>query len=168
MKWFYRLAIEFYQKRISPNKGYRCAYSLQYGGTGCSGAVLGILEQDGLIRGWGKIKARFSQCSESADELNKREKEKKNKNNDGGNKKPSDRGSGGADCLDLTARSNCCEMQQLIPRKLPSCDVPSCDVPSCDVPSCTMVSILFRRSIFRTPSSQQIIKNCGFGNIAKD
>jgi putative component of membrane protein insertase Oxa1/YidC/SpoIIIJ protein YidD len=74
MKPLYRLAIRLYQRRISPHKGFRCAYSHTHGGPGCSGAVLSILEDKGLIAGWGLIKQRFLNCESAA---NDREKERK-------------------------------------------------------------------------------------------
>jgi putative component of membrane protein insertase Oxa1/YidC/SpoIIIJ protein YidD len=77
MKVLYRLAIRGYQRRISPHKGYRCAYSVTHGGPGCSGAVLSILEENGLLRGWGLIKQRFHNCDSAAKERRDREERKK-------------------------------------------------------------------------------------------
>lgn len=77
MKIVYRLAIGAYQQRISPHKGYRCAYSVTHGGPGCSGAVLSILEENGLFRGWGMIKQRFQNCDSAAKERREREERKK-------------------------------------------------------------------------------------------
>lgn len=119
----YRFAIRQYQTRISPHKGYRCAYSLQHGGPGCSGAVLKILEEHGLIRGWGPIKERFAGCSESADRREKqRRKDKSKKRKCGG------------DCMDDVA---CCAMDM---PTLPSCHRLPCDGP-CDL---TLLRLAFR------------------------
>lgn len=74
MKVLYRLAIGAYQQRISPHKGYRCAYSVTHGGPGCSGAVLSILEENGLFRGWSLIKQRFHNCDSAAKEREERKK----------------------------------------------------------------------------------------------
>lgn len=127
MKWFYRLGIGFYQRFISPRKGYRCAHSLEHGGPGCSGAVLQILEEHGLWRGYGKISQRFADCSDSAQERREREEKKRKKDKGCGN------GSGGRDC-----KPESCEILECvecIPRlpKLPSHSdcVPDCH-PSCD------------------------------------
>ena len=79
MKWFYRFGIRFYQKLISPRKGYRCAHSLEHGGPGCSGAVLEILEEHGLWHGYGLISQRFADCSDSAEKRRKREEKRRNK-----------------------------------------------------------------------------------------
>lgn len=96
MKTLYRLAIGLYQQKISPRKGFRCAYSVEHGGPGCSGAVLSILEQKGLINGWGMIKARFHDCESAAKERKKRHKKKPDR---GGSKSclPGQAG----DCLDI-------------------------------------------------------------------
>ena len=42
-------AIYLYQTIVSPRKGFRCAYSVVYGGTGCSGYVKQIIRQEGLF-----------------------------------------------------------------------------------------------------------------------
>lgn len=74
MKSLYRFLIRFYQARISPRKGYRCAYSVEHGGPGCSGAVLGILESKGLLGGLPDIRGRFADCSAAAEERRRRRK----------------------------------------------------------------------------------------------
>ncbi|AYG48176.1 membrane protein insertion efficiency factor YidD (plasmid) [Pseudomonas sp. Leaf58] len=81
----YRFGISLYQKHLSPRKGYRCAHSLEYGGPGCSGAVLEILETQGLIRGLSSIRSRFLSCQEAAEtrrERKKREAEDRKRRND--------------------------------------------------------------------------------------
>lgn len=72
MRFLYRFLIRLYQTRLSPRKGFRCAYSVVHGGPGCSGAVLEILETKGLIRGLPSIRSRFQQCSDAAEERKKR------------------------------------------------------------------------------------------------
>ncbi|WP_228727451.1 membrane protein insertion efficiency factor YidD [Klebsiella sp. RHBSTW-00215] len=54
--------IVFYQRVISPRKGYRCAYGALHHTQGCSGAVKEIIQQKGVIGGWGEIRQRFSDC----------------------------------------------------------------------------------------------------------
>jgi len=58
--------IAVYQRHISPRKGYRCAYSLVYGGTGCSGYVKQVLQTEGLFAGWSKITQRFHDCQDAS------------------------------------------------------------------------------------------------------
>lgn len=79
MKWFYRAGIGFYQNFISPKKGFRCAHSLEHGGPGCSGAVLRILEENGLRGGYSLISQRFADCSDSAQKRREREERKRQK-----------------------------------------------------------------------------------------
>lgn len=99
MKVLYRLAIGAYQQRISPHKGYRCAYFVTHGGPGCSGAVLSILEENGLLRGWGLIKQRFHNCDSAAKERREREERKKRE-------RKSDKGS----CSPLNALDSCVDV----------------------------------------------------------
>jgi putative component of membrane protein insertase Oxa1/YidC/SpoIIIJ protein YidD len=83
MKPLYRLAIRLYQRRISPHKGFRCAYSHTHGGPGCSGAVLSILEDKGLFSGWGLIKERFISCESAAKDREEDRKKRKDKSGSG-------------------------------------------------------------------------------------
>ena len=55
--------IHFYQKYISPYKGFRCAHGAYYGGDSCSGAVSKIIRRKGLINGFTAIKNQFRRCS---------------------------------------------------------------------------------------------------------
>lgn len=64
--------IRFYQKYISPRKGYRCAYSVEYGGPGCSGAVKSIISEHGLFSGWPLIQERFDNCRDANEKRKKR------------------------------------------------------------------------------------------------
>lgn len=127
MKAIYRFFIRLYQTHLSPHKGYRCAYSLEKGGPGCSGAVLRILEEDGLIRGWTAIQRRFDECSDSAKERARRSKQKKKNGNGSGNS-----------CY---GAEDACELISCRSGKNTGCDTPSCDVPSCDAPSCTTLTV---------------------------
>lgn len=54
--------IRFYQRRLSPHKGFRCAHAALHGGEGCSGAVARIVQEDGLVAGRRRIAARFRDC----------------------------------------------------------------------------------------------------------
>ncbi|WP_240782748.1 membrane protein insertion efficiency factor YidD [Escherichia sp. E2661] len=53
------LLIMLYQRHLSPRKGYRCAYSVLYQTQGCSGAVKEIIQQKGVIAGWGEDTSAF-------------------------------------------------------------------------------------------------------------
>ena len=71
-------AIQFYQKFISPKKGFRCAYGVLNNTHGCSGSVKAIIESKGLINGFSDIKGQFSACKQASEELKQRKKKKKN------------------------------------------------------------------------------------------
>jgi putative component of membrane protein insertase Oxa1/YidC/SpoIIIJ protein YidD len=74
--------IQFYQKHISPYKGFRCAHGDYYGGDSCSGAVSKIIRRKGLINGFAAIKNQFRRCSHAYMEIkNKFPKRKKDKGN---------------------------------------------------------------------------------------
>lgn len=63
------LIIWFYQRFLSPYKGYRCAYGVLHHTEGCSGAVKQIIRQKGVIAGWTDIRQRFVACRQAAMEL---------------------------------------------------------------------------------------------------
>lgn len=60
------LAIDAYQRHLSPRKGYRCAYSVVHGGTGCSGFAKHAIHSDGLVRAIPRIMQRFEDCRDAA------------------------------------------------------------------------------------------------------
>lgn len=55
-------AIAVYQRRISPHKGYGCAYRLKHGGSGCSGVGRRLIRRYGLLKGWRVLQKRFERC----------------------------------------------------------------------------------------------------------
>jgi putative component of membrane protein insertase Oxa1/YidC/SpoIIIJ protein YidD len=111
------LGIKFYQKYISPKKGYRCAYSVVYGGTGCSGAVKEIILENGLWTGYPMIQKRFASCKEANEERKKRNNR---------NIIPDLSDCIGDGC-DTTHHSKNCDLPEM-----PDCDLPDCDVGGCD------------------------------------
>lgn len=82
------LLIMLYQRHLSPRKGYRCAYSVLYQTQGCSGAVKEIIQQKGVIAGWGEIRQRFADCRLAAQTIRQKQhlneviRKKKNNNCD--------------------------------------------------------------------------------------
>lgn len=58
--------IWFYQRYISPKKGFRCAYRVIHGGTGCSGYAKQRIREDGIIRAIPDIRKRLTACKETA------------------------------------------------------------------------------------------------------
>lgn len=71
--------IKLYQKFISPKKGYRCAHSVVHGGTGCSGAVIKIIQETSIFSWRGLINKRFADCKEAHIKYQEDKKDKKNK-----------------------------------------------------------------------------------------
>ncbi|HBC9290540.1 TPA: membrane protein insertion efficiency factor YidD [Escherichia coli] len=80
------LLIMFYQRHLSPRKGYRCAYSVLYQTQGCSGAVKNIIQQKGVLAGWSEIRQRFADCRLAAQTIRQKQRLgksiRKKKNND--------------------------------------------------------------------------------------
>ncbi len=58
-----------YQNWISPRKGFRCAYSALYGGTGCSGFAKLAIQKHGILAAFPKIRARFQACRDAHNSL---------------------------------------------------------------------------------------------------
>ncbi|MEM9585016.1 MAG: membrane protein insertion efficiency factor YidD [Pseudomonadota bacterium] len=58
-------AIWGYQQYISPHKGFRCAYSVQHGGTGCSGYAKFAIREHGIWRALPIIRQRLRDCKEA-------------------------------------------------------------------------------------------------------
>ena len=61
--------IEFYQRFLSPYKGYRCAHAAYYGSLSCSEAVKQIVQREGLWGGRRQIRDRFRACGVAARQL---------------------------------------------------------------------------------------------------
>jgi len=50
-------AIAFYQRQISPRKGWRCAHARLHGGSGCSGFARATIARNGLRAATPQIRA---------------------------------------------------------------------------------------------------------------
>ena len=72
-------AIAAYQNWISPYKGFRCAYSVLHGGTGCSGYAKGQIKTLGLLLALPKIRARFQACRAAMASLQKKRRKARKK-----------------------------------------------------------------------------------------
>ncbi len=51
-----------YQNYLSPRKGFRCAYAVQHGGTGCSGFAKHAIRDYGLWAAIPQVRQRFRDC----------------------------------------------------------------------------------------------------------
>lgn len=56
------LLIAFYQRFISPYKGFCCASRAYYGDASCSGIISEIVARNGIIAGWKDIMGQFQRC----------------------------------------------------------------------------------------------------------
>jgi uncharacterized protein len=56
------LFIRFYQRFISPRKGFRCAHAAFFGGASCSGAIYNLILERGLWPALPHIRNRFLEC----------------------------------------------------------------------------------------------------------
>ncbi|MEW8509078.1 MAG: membrane protein insertion efficiency factor YidD [Candidatus Thiodiazotropha sp.] len=70
--------INFYQKRISPHKGYRCAYSVYYGSESCSNYGKRIIYEHGWVFFLKNIYRRLVDCKQSSLMLNQMHNEPDN------------------------------------------------------------------------------------------
>ena len=73
------LGIYFYQRWLSPRKGYRCAYSVLHGGTGCSGYAKAAIRERGLLAALPIVRARFRDCRAAFSEIRGEEEEKRDR-----------------------------------------------------------------------------------------
>ena len=63
------LIIEFYQRFLSPFKGFHCAHHKLHRGDTCSNAVKSIISEHGVIRAWPLVRARFKECRNACEIL---------------------------------------------------------------------------------------------------
>ncbi len=96
------MAINGYQRYISPHKGFCCAYRVATGEVSCSEYVKQAIIRNGLFRSLSEIRRRFRDCKESARYLN----EAKAAEEDKKKKKKGDDSSSDAACFALTRRSS--------------------------------------------------------------
>ncbi len=72
-------SISFYQKRISPKKGYSCAYSAYYNDLSCSSYCKKEIQDNGLILGVYKTIDRLKKCKQASSKIKEKRKELKSK-----------------------------------------------------------------------------------------
>ena len=64
--WFLLVLIGFYQRHLSPRKGWRCAYSVLHGGPGCSGFAREAIQAHGYGTAAPLIRQRFRECKQAS------------------------------------------------------------------------------------------------------
>jgi hypothetical protein len=86
---FFALSIKFYQKFISPHKGFVCASNVLHKNGSCSKRIMDIVKTRPIFHWKSLIKEQFSVCKQANTALiNKREENndpERNKNNKGSN-----------------------------------------------------------------------------------
>jgi putative component of membrane protein insertase Oxa1/YidC/SpoIIIJ protein YidD len=60
------LAIEGYQRYVSPHKGFHCAYGKLHGGLTCSAFGKKAIAENGVVGGAILLRDRFRQCHQAA------------------------------------------------------------------------------------------------------
>lgn len=106
--------IQFYQKRISPKKGFSCAYRVHARGAGCSGFGKRAIQKHGFFLGLVLLRRRLAKCAWHAHQHVALPPLALGRNR-------ILQGQGGfVDC------------------DIPDCDMPSCGTPSCELPACKM------------------------------
>ena len=97
--------IKFYQRFISPHKGFCCAYSVYHQTDSCSVAAIGILKQNQTITdSIQDIRARLMACRQAhvaLQELKEKEKQKEKKSNACGDSLE------GVDCIENSCFDGC-------------------------------------------------------------
>jgi putative component of membrane protein insertase Oxa1/YidC/SpoIIIJ protein YidD len=122
-------AITAYQNWISPYKGFRCAYSVLQGGTGCSGYAKWQIKALGLLPALPKIRARFQACRAAMETLQrKRTKANRKRKTEQKRKADKQRPEDGCTCDFPSLPRNC-------RRPADAFDCNTCDLP-CDVCPC--------------------------------
>ena len=134
--------IRFYQRHLSPRKGYCCAHRKLHGGASCSQFGLRVLESQSLLLFLPMMRRRFDRCADAAAVLQTRheEKEEERKRQSQGTPscgEPANCHSAGPDpcvgfdCFFPTSNMPACDSLE----GLQSCDVGGCDG-GCDFGGC--------------------------------
>jgi len=115
------LLIVFYQKFISPLKGFRCAYAVLHGGDSCSEAVKKIVRDQGPVCGYADIRTRFRACKEANETLIRNRQRRRGQNDCD-------------ECCDCDCGCDC--IDACPSKKADACDGIHCDLPDlpCDGP----------------------------------
>jgi uncharacterized protein len=69
--------ISFYQQYLSPYKGFRCAHSYIYGDESCSVFIKKVVSEEGLFKGYNRIKSRFADCRLAYETISKDKRDQK-------------------------------------------------------------------------------------------
>lgn len=75
MKSVAHCGIRFYQRFLSPLKGFRCAFGVYHDGDSCSEVIRKEIMRQGIFRAVPIAKEQFSKCKEAKYELDHRREE---------------------------------------------------------------------------------------------
>lgn len=75
MKTVAHCGIRFYQKFLSPLKGFRCAFGVYHGGDSCSEVIRKEIMNQGIFRTFPIAKEQFAKCKEAKYQLDHRREE---------------------------------------------------------------------------------------------
>ncbi|HET8704696.1 MAG TPA: membrane protein insertion efficiency factor YidD [Pseudomonadales bacterium] len=115
--------IEFYQRYISPYKGFKCAHAYLHGGDSCSASIKKIIIEHGVLKGYTLVRHRFAACRQahallSVEQAAPANNKKRRRQRD---KKDQRAWCDSLDCADLS-----CELGSS------SCPDSGCDIGPCD------------------------------------
>jgi putative component of membrane protein insertase Oxa1/YidC/SpoIIIJ protein YidD len=72
-------AIGFYQRWLSPYKGYHCAHHALYGQGSCSGFGLKVFREHPADQAWKMLRERFTECRAASQMLMTQHQERRKK-----------------------------------------------------------------------------------------
>jgi len=72
MKYFCIALISFYQRFLSPYKGFNCAHQVLHQTGSCSNAIKALIDEKGLYKALPEIKERFRECTSAYHRLTDR------------------------------------------------------------------------------------------------
>jgi putative component of membrane protein insertase Oxa1/YidC/SpoIIIJ protein YidD len=101
-------AIRFYKRRLSPHKGFACAYRVHTGHCSCSTLGYRAISRYGVVHGLGVLRLRLDRCHEAFERFGRR---------------PVGRGQRGFVDCDVPCDASCVH--------LPDCDTGPCEVLNC-------------------------------------
>lgn len=127
-------AIGFYQRRISPRKGWRCAHAVLHHGPGCSGYVKSVVIAHGWRQAVPLAQARFRECKQAAKTL--RAQRALLSGADGGEGGPLGSDSPWTDQMPSDGRQRRPRQQSASQKNNEGCDCADCS--GCDLSCCSL------------------------------
>jgi len=121
------LGIYLYQRWLSPRKGYRCAYSVLHGGTGCSGYAKAAIRERGLLAALPLVRARFRDCRVAFSEIRGEDEDKR----DDSKRRKGWLYTDPTDCCDYMPTVSACRFGAPA-RRSGGCDINPCDGDGCN------------------------------------